>query len=240
MSDGKPRNMSGTPVDVATHNEESNGMTGGLTRNELSSGGVVFRRRLSSIKLAMATFIWLFLVPQIAISGTNNPPEVEALIGVHIPAKSQGVPGRLQGWASLSSVSLDTPLSCPYSIGIEEITNYKTSLFIVDRFDGRDGSRTILDAQVIQYWPVKNQTKNRNPPMREALPRARLELNCKSNGDTNRIVAIAQQRAGMEHCSNAPAEILKAWRVDTETGKITEVPALNVSCTFVTEFECLQ
>lgn len=168
----------------------------------------------------------------------KNPPEVEALIGMQIQAHGPGEPGRIPGWRVIQSSTLSVETH-PQFLGYEELIRGSISIFIIDRLDKRNLSRTILDAHVLPLQLLTYRvTGGKAVARQDRRSRYTMQTHCSREGIEGHVIALARPKPGMEQCENAIAEVRRAWRIDGQTGKIEDIPTSGVTCTFVTGIEC--
>lgn len=162
-------------------------------------------------------------------AGDTLPPEVEVLIGMRIPAKAPGRGGNVPGWGRMGSYALDAVILPQQSLGVEELYRDDVSIFAIILLDEKDWSRTILDAQVIPqkllWYYVKNgkfvEKKNRRLHSFSSM--------CK-RADSETIVGLMRPEPGKENCTHNSKQVIRAWKIEQQTGRITGIPTQDVSC----------
>ncbi|MDD5363978.1 MAG: hypothetical protein PHR30_01450 [Gallionellaceae bacterium] len=168
----------------------------------------------------------------------KNKPEVNALIGMHIPAKSPGSFGTLPGWHVVQSALLQHSPVPTTPLGITELTSGNLSIFVIDRSDASDWSWTILDALVLPQELLPYRVISGRPvPKPDKRPRYSLQVDCTLKDEANPVIALARPSPGMEHCENAIAQVKRSWRIH-QTGIIEAIPTSGVNCRFVADEEC--
>ncbi|MDO8262212.1 MAG: hypothetical protein Q7T21_03195 [Gallionella sp.] len=161
--------------------------------------------------------------------GDVLPPEVRAMVGMRIPAKAPGKGGDVPGWGRMGSYALDAATLPQQSLGVEELYRDNVSIFAIILLDEKDWSRTILDAQVIPqkllWYYVKNgkfvEKKNRRLYSFNSM--------CK-RADSETIVGLMRPESGKENCTHHSKQVMHAWKIGQQTGRITDIPAQGVSC----------
>jgi hypothetical protein len=169
------------------------------------------------------------------------PPEVKELIGINLPpVRVAGKdlkldprvepllqPADIPGWKYRGGwLVTQTPTK---SMDVEEVYRGNLSIFVVDQIDENDHSKLILDAhelpQNLLWYYVKNGKAV------EKKKRGLYEFNamCKRN-NSEVIVALMRPEAGEENCQHETTQVIRAWKIDSETGHITEIAPQGVSC----------
>lgn len=171
--------------------------------------------------------------------GAENamPLEVRALIGMRIQSEKQGEFGNVKGWKFKGWTTLNIFPNPGQTIGVEELYRDDMSIFAIVLTDKTDWSMTVLDVRVLPRQTLNYNVKNGEIVWKKSARAYRFENMCYLPKET--VVAIARPEKGKEDCTHTTKQIKRAWKVDQETGRISEIPTQGVSCSFTdSEYSC--
>jgi hypothetical protein len=187
--------------------------------------------------------LWFIAAIPTSWAGNNNPPEVDALIGIRLKwfhILGSGKNEEIPGWSVKRGTDLSISPQPKQSIGVEEIYQGNGSFaFVVDLFDSANRLRTILDAQVLPrqllgytvkkgkiVWKKNTHQMYHFEPMCERLIH-------------ETVVGLMRPETGKEDCTHKSKQILRAWKINEQSGQITEISPQGVSCYWGhTEYDC--
>ena len=188
---------------------------------------------LSQINRCLLVFVVLSLMMLKVINaqGEENTltPELRSLVGMRIPANAQGMQGDVPGWFVMGSYALSAPKHKLLSMGVEELYRDDVSIFVIDIVDEMDWSRTILDVQVLPQNMLWYDIKNSNIVPKKDEHMYSFNSMCK-RADSQIIVGLMRPELGKEDCTHYSKQVLRAWEIDPQIGRITEIPVQGVSC----------
>ena len=161
--------------------------------------------------------------------GDVLPPEVRAMVGMRIPAKAPGRQGSVPGWLRMGSYALDAAKRPLQSLGVEELYRDDVSIFVIDLLDEKDWSRTILDAQVMPQKLLWYYVKNGKFVEKKNKQLYSFSSMCK-RADSETIVGLMRPESGKEDCTHHSKQVIRAWIIDQQSGRITGIPTQGVSC----------
>jgi len=179
--------------------------------------------------ICAALLFGITIANQASYARDKNPTEVEALIGMRIPAKAPGRQGSVPGWWMMGSYALDAAKRPQQSLGVEELYRDDVSIFVIDLLDEKDLSRTILDAQVIPRNLLWYNAKNGKFAQKNNRRLYRFNSMCK-RADFETIVGLMRPESGKEDCTHHSKQVIRAWRIDQQTGHIVDTSTQGVSC----------
>lgn len=197
----------------------------------------------------LAVFV-VFYLPQVTVAadtvavdrkeaGVSEvlPPEVKALIGMRIPSEKQGEFGRIQGWKRKGSIILNIFPKQRQTMGVDELYRDDMSIFAIVLTDETGWSMTVLDVRVLPRHLLNYNVKNGEIVWKKSARAYRFENTCYLPKET--VVAIARPEKGKEDCTHTTRQIKRAWKIDRETDRISEIPTQGVSCSFTdSEYSC--
>lgn len=172
--------------------------------------------------------------------GTNEPlpPEVKMLIGIHIKSNKQGEFGRVENWKTRRWTTLNIFPKPNLSMGVEELYRDNTSIFVVELMNKADWSMTLLDVRVLPRHMLNYDVKNGTIVWSKNSRAYRFESMCYRKPKET-IVAIMRPERGKEDCTHTTRQVKRAWKIDQETGHISEISAHGVSCAYMeSEYSC--
>lgn len=154
----------------------------------------------------------------------KNPPEVEALIGK--PITKNGLPG----WQHHISVLLNLFPQSGEALGLDDIERNGVEVFLVEKIPQKDGSAIVIDAQVLPKQATTGSKKNSRP--------YQFETACESPNE-ERVVGLMLPERGKEDCGHISKKVLRAWKIDTQTGRITEISPEGITCQWPHTDDCI-
>lgn len=187
----------------------------------------------------------------------RNPPEIQALIGMKIPPKTEQKvvfdkeTGRYELRESISRGKI--PLFTP--VDQELLTNYKntnsfgfeagyigkTACLLVVLLS-RDQSFEISDA--IAIHPGVPEWQMRNGKVVYDSRRYRLSTECsysepkKAIGGYIHLIGFVKPLKNKSDCAHVSGRVGQAWGVDGDTGKILEISTADLKCSYFTMDDC--
>jgi hypothetical protein len=162
----------------------------------------------------------------------KNPPEVEALIGKQIPRI--GIPG----WSKLSGSLFESSQQSAQAMGLEVMDRGGKSIFLIELIDTKNDYATVLDAQIL---PKQPRYDAKGKPIGSRKENARLYSfteGCQRENAEAVIVGTALPEQDKEHCGHWTKRVQRAWMIDPQTGRITEISPEGVSCLIESEYDC--
>jgi hypothetical protein len=162
------------------------------------------------------------------------PPEVKKLIGMEIPSFEAGGRGGLPGWVYAGSTLLRDK-----SFGVEYWDREEQSIFLVSKLDTSGKHLMVLDAKVLpRDWltfSIKNgETKMKKQWWKFYAPTSACERN---SGEV--IVGLVRPVRGRHDCSHKTKQIKRAWKIDEQSGHISEISSQGISCNYMGgEYSC--
>lgn len=166
------------------------------------------------------------------------PPEVQALIGMEIPDTESGMNGAVPEWKMKGGSLLENFLYPEQPLLIEELYQNKLSVFVIERLDRKKKSRTILDVAVLPRHMLNYNVKNGEIVWKKSLQVYRFERGCERERYET-VVGVMRPERGKEDCTHKSKQVKRAWKIDHQTGRITEIPSYGVSCYFMdSEYAC--
>jgi hypothetical protein len=167
-----------------------------------------------------------------------NPPEVQALIGMRIPAKAPGRYGSVPGWnASGGGIMQETN---GVSLSFTHLTNNRLVVLAISKNIESDWSRVILDAKALPLGMLSYRLLRGKPvPKKNAHLYFSLYGWCKRDAEDSLILALARPEPDKENCEHDTQQIGLAWEINPQTGKIESTPTEGVSCTHVAGDSCV-
>ena len=153
-----------------------------------------------------------------------TPPEVKALIGMKIPPKAQGRRGEVSGWVNLWGSGIVN------SIFFEVWQRENITILAIG--SSIDQSTSILDARVIQgdllwYYTKDGKTKWKKNEMQWY----RITETCwRDNAEQKEIIIGMWRYEPNSKCTDTSTLVKKAWILNPENGRLTDIPTQDVSC----------
>lgn len=168
------------------------------------------------------------------------PPEVQSLIGMKIQSEKQGEFGRIKNWESKGWSTLNIFPKPNQTMGVEELYQGDMSIFVIELMDKSDWSMTILDAQVLPRQMLNYSVKNGKIVWKKSLRTYRFESGCyRKTNPKERIVGLIRPENGKEDCTHETKQVKRAWKIDQESGHVSETLSDRVLCYFMdAEFSC--
>lgn len=166
------------------------------------------------------------------------PPEVKKLIGMKIQSEKQGEFGRIKKWKSKRWATLNIFPKPSQTIGVQELYQNDMSIFVIELMDETDWSVTLLDARVLPRHLLNYNVKNGEIVWKKTPLDYRFEPMCYRK-PKERIVALMRSEQGREDCTHTTRQVKRAWKVEEENGRISEISPQGVSCSFMdSEYSC--
>lgn len=199
------------------------------------------------MKAKFRSLIFVLLAAGIALLTGNAqaadealPPEVKALIGMKIPAKAPGRTGDIPEWKTIVGGVLGSKPNDIQEMGLEELYRDGISIFVIDLMDKRDRSRTVLDARLLPRQLLSYEIKNGKIVMkRNSSQLYSLVMGCERNRSEETIVGLMRPEPGKGNCTHNSKQVKRAWLIDPQTGRITDISPQDVSCPRVdAEYSC--
>ena len=177
------------------------------------------------------------------------PPEVKELIGMKLPpVRVEGKdikrdprlkplppdyvqiqPASIPGWKYKGGWLLDKPPIPKKHMGVEELYRGNLSIFVIDLIDESDKSKIILDAQVLPQNLLLYYVKNGEVARKSKRDLYELDAMCQRDV-SEVIVGLMRPELGKENCQHKTTQVIRAWKIDSETGHIMAIPPDGVTC----------
>jgi len=167
---------------------------------------------------------------------TSLPPEVKKLIGMKMTFDNNRG-SRVPGWERVGSYSL---IPGNEVLGVDELYRESESIFAVIFFNKNDHSKTILDARVLPQDSLSYFVRGGQVVPRKSSRVLYFRNICK-RADTEIVVGLMRPEPEMQqdNCTHWSKQVKRAWSIDEQTGRISEISTEGVSCFWETEFACL-
>lgn len=168
---------------------------------------------------------WLLLLSgNVQASDDALPPEVNALIGLKFQPEATGKPLIVPGWQYLYGGAMINN-----SIGFVELQRGDIAILAIEFMDSPD-QRTILDAKVIEGQFLQSFLKDGKIAWKANVEDwFRINAYCRRNNSNETILGMWRYKKG-HSCDAKFSEVKKAWKLNTESGRLTEIPTNGVSC----------
>jgi hypothetical protein len=195
--------------------------------------------------IAMISLGWLLLISaNLQAADDVLPPEVKSLIGMKLP------PVRVEGKdikrdPRLEPLPSDYVLLQPASIpqwkykggwllpqtnmGIEELYLGDLSIFVVDTINKNNKIKTILDAHVLPQNLLFYYIKDGKVVKKNKTGLYELNAMCEREA-SEVIVGLMRPEVGNENCQHKTTQVIRAWKIDPNTGSIMLIPSHGVTC----------
>lgn len=186
---------------------------------------------------------WLIGATPASLAGEKNPPEVEALIGMRLkwfPVAGSGKNEEIPGWTFKRWASLNISPQPKQSIGVEEIYQGNGSFaFVVDLADAANRIRTILDAQALPRQLLGYTVKKDKIVWKKNTRQLyHFEPMCE-RAIHETVVGLMRPETGKEDCIHKSKRVLRAWIINEQSGRISEITPRGVSCYWGdAEYDC--
>jgi hypothetical protein len=170
--------------------------------------------------------ILLLLLINAQAAENTLPPEIKALIGLKFKPEAPGKPLVVPGWQYLYGGAMITN-----SIAFIELQREEIAVLAIESIDSPD-ERTILDAKVIQGEFLQSFLKDGKMEWKENPDLFfKISPDCwrKNSNKEEKIVGMWRYKKG-HLCDAKFSEVKKAWKLDTESGHLTDIPTKGVSC----------
>jgi hypothetical protein len=183
--------------------------------------------------------------------GTDEtlPPEVKALIGINLPpVRVEGKdikmdprlkplpsdyvriqPASIPGWKYRGGGLLTKSPQSEHRMGLEELYRGDLSIFVIDQIDENDKSKTILDAQVLPQKLLLYYVKNGEVVEKKQGRLYEISEMCERE-DAEIIVGLMRPEAGKEDCQHKTTQVIRAWKIDSGSGRVTAISTHGVAC----------
>lgn len=166
------------------------------------------------------------------------PPEVRVLIGMRIQSERHGEFGRIKNWKSKGWTTLNIFPKPNQTIGVQELYRNDMSIFVIELMDKTDWSMTLLDVRVLPRHMLEYDVKNGEIVWKKSSHAYRFEPMCYRKLE-ERIVALMRPEQGKGDCTHTTRQVKRAWKVDEQTLRISEIAPQGVSCAFMdSEYSC--
>lgn len=181
-------------------------------------------KQLIRIFLCWLSFI---LVNAQAADGVLSP-EVKVLIGMKIPPKAPGRSGDVPGWLDLDSQGIAN------SIGFSILQKDSVTILAIDSVDPNDQTRTILDVRTIPGNLLNRYMKDGQVQLKKNdMQLYRITTACLRGGspdDEGVLIGMWRYKPGTKNCADSSNLIKKAWLLNSESGKLTDVSPEDITC----------
>jgi len=159
------------------------------------------------------------------------PADIKALIGLKIPDMESGGKGGIPSW-SLKGGSLVGK----QQFGVEQWYRGGEFIFLVRRLD--DAGRIVLDARVLPRHLLAYHEKNGDLVFEQRSSKYSFESMCYRLKD-ELVVGLMRPERGKEDCTHTTKRLKRAWKIDAQNGRISDIPTQGVSCSFMdAEYSC--
>jgi hypothetical protein len=167
----------------------------------------------------------------------KNPPEVEALIGKQFPRSG------ISGWSrSLCCMAAGGLLGISpqpgLAMGVVLLERTGKIIFVIDLIDQKDLSTTVLDAQILPRQPRYDKSGNLIGSEKENVRLYSFTYACESIREV-KVVGTVRPEQGREDCGHWSKQVQRAWKIDKQTGHITEISTAGISCRAEAIDECV-
>ena len=181
--------------------------------------------------MKIVTWIFLCWLSQLSVNAQAAeevlPPEVKNLVGMEVPFSESGMPMRIPDWDSMFEPEIDGPFI------IEILQRGKNTVLITKSIDRTSKLTKILDARTISGDLLYYYLKDGKVQIRKKFKQLyTIASHCKrENSKDGGEIIIGMWRYGPgQACSDYSSQVMKAWLIDEESGKLTDIPAQGVSC----------
>jgi hypothetical protein len=172
-------------------------------------------------------WLTLLLVDAQAADGAL-PPEVKVLIGMKIPPKAPGRQGDVPGWLDLDGQGIVN------SIGFSILQKDKVTILAIDSVDPKDQTRTILDVRMIPGNLLNRYMKDGQVQLKtNDMQLYRITTACLRGGSPDEdgvLMGMWRYEPGTRSCGGPSNLIKKAWLLNSESGKLTDISTEGVTC----------
>ncbi len=163
------------------------------------------------------------------------PPKVRKLIGMRTPAKAGDV---VPGWTVQGAGLLGRKTEAGEELGYELLYQQNISVFLIDAKD-TDLNRRIIDVRLLPRHLLNYEVRNGKIVIRRNSSRFyEFEHGCKSENFGPLVVGLVRPEPTKEDCGHWSMQVKRAWSIDPETGRITDIPAQGVACEIQAESIC--
>ncbi len=161
------------------------------------------------------------------------PSEVRALVGMKIPDMEPSGKGGIPGWHSKRGTLLGKQ-----RVGVEELYRGSTFIFLVSGLDETGKNRTVLGVQVLPLNLLSYYEKDGELMFTRHSKKYQFESLCyRQKGEI--VVGLMRPERGSEDCRHTTKQIKRAWSIDEQSGRISEISTQGVSCSFMdAEYSC--
>lgn len=151
-------------------------------------------------------------------------PEVKKLIGMKIPPASTGKRGKIPEWDILWGNMVDDRK------GFEVIQRGAVIVLLIGQFV--DQTATVLDARVIPGEQLRFYLENGKLQWRKNEAQwYRITKDCSREGAGKQETIIGMWKFEPDSkCTDPSTFVKKAWLLDLQSGRLTDIPTQGVSC----------
>ncbi|MDD5385391.1 MAG: hypothetical protein PHG89_10995 [Gallionella sp.] len=191
------------------------------------------------MKTLQGNFISVFLAiicGMVLLTNTSRaedeslPPEVKKLIGMKTSPEEN--PGRIPGWINLWGSSVLWGSGIGNDMYFTVLKQKETTVLAIKAINRKERTTSVLDARVIPgkllrfYWEDGKLKWKKNE---KALYRITQE--CSHEGSSNREIILGMWKfEPNSKCTDPSTLVKKAWLLNPENGRLTDIPTQGVSC----------
>ncbi|MBU1214990.1 MAG: hypothetical protein KKF58_05800 [Gammaproteobacteria bacterium] len=163
------------------------------------------------------------------------PPEVKKLIGMRIPAKAGDV---VPGWKVMGAGIFGVKTGAGQELGYELLYQQDISILVTDELDS-DHSRTIIDARILPRQLLTYKVEGGKAVRKKNANRMYfVEHGCKSENYEAVVVGLVRSENSKIGCEHWSSQVKRAWSIDVDSGRISEISPRGVSCLIQSESIC--
>ncbi|MDD4977863.1 MAG: hypothetical protein PHI29_04460 [Gallionella sp.] len=167
------------------------------------------------------------------------PPEVRQRVGVRI--SDTGVPREelVSGWIAngFESIYISPDKSLIRTMAMFEKND--TSIFAIISLNTKEKYKTILDAQLLPKELLTYYFKNGKSVTKKQWWKFYSPTAICYREREEIIVGLMRPEQGKQDCSHKTKQVKKAWKVDQESGHISEIPTQGIVCSYMGgEYSC--
>lgn len=177
--------------------------------------------------MKIVTWIFLCWLSLLSVNAQAEeealPPEVKSLVGMKIPPKSPGRTGDIPGWTELWGAGIVN------SIYYAELQKGNITILAVESIVNQ--STTVLDVRVIPGNLLNRYMKDGIRALKKNdMQMYRVTAECwKELGKNEIIVSLWKHEPGSS-CTDSSTLVKKAWLLNPENGRLTDLTPNDVSC----------
>jgi len=152
------------------------------------------------------------------------PPEVKKLVGMKTPPETN--PGRIPDWTGLWGFAVGN------DVYLDVLQQKETTIIAIKLINRKEKTSSILDARVIPGKLLRFYLKNGELKWRKNEKQwYRITNECSREGSKNRELIIGMWKfEPNSKCSDPSRLVKKAWLLNLENGRLTDIPTQGVSC----------